>query len=146
MLSPPRILTFRRIFLVVTSSPAMRRNQNFVASVTGHKVRRIDWISTVPAIGHVQATTKLEPKIWQAPSSPTSRSIQAIPCKRILTQCGIENILFPLLLSLLSFESAQHIERKSTVQFLRNVFQKDKYARVLIQSAISRVHTPNTDF
>ena len=25
----------------------MRRNQNFVASVTGHRVRRIDWISTV---------------------------------------------------------------------------------------------------
>ena len=43
----PPILTFRRIFLVVTPSPAMRRNQNFVASVTGHKVRRIDWISTV---------------------------------------------------------------------------------------------------
>lgn len=39
-----------------------------------------------------------------------------------------------------------HIERKSTVQFLRNVFQKDKYARVLIQSAKSRVYTLNTDF
>ena len=45
----PYTLTFWWIFLVVTPSPAMWWNQNFVASVTGHKVRQIDWISTVIA-------------------------------------------------------------------------------------------------
>jgi len=44
---PPDAPIFRRNFLPVTPSPVMQRNQNFVTLVTGHRVRRIDWIGTV---------------------------------------------------------------------------------------------------